>query len=289
MKLHEKNKLYRLEEYTQEQLYNLNNNILCYAQAINGLPRKHTEIFEKRGWLLPYLYGHDSLLWKRWDYWFEIIERGTITQSGSIPQIEWSNPNNTGFDVTKKMLEQCLNYHESGIDTFAHWLHWGLAITNEKPKISKNLNEHYYKNFDIFLMQKYPSDYMSIILYEETGKGYKNGLGYFPTPFQLSIMMIHVVYKGIDNPATKDKYKGKTVYDPCVGCGSTFLPASNYSLKGYAQDVSKIALDLLRIQCMLYAPWFAFHPENIRGFEEDLPIITSNRINRNVQQLELIL
>ncbi|MGM2776497.1 hypothetical protein ACS2QO_28950, partial [Bacillus cereus group sp. Bce015] len=92
-------------------------------------------------------------------------------------------------------------------------------------------------------------------------------LGYFPTPFQLSIMMTYVVYKDINNPLKREEYKQKIVYDPCVGCGSTFLPASNYSLKGFAQDVSRTALDLLKIQCMLYAPWFSFHPEHIQGFE----------------------
>ncbi|MFJ8220758.1 hypothetical protein [Bacillus cereus] len=263
----EKQQSTKIGEYSREELVKLNEDVLCYAKAINGLPTDHNDSLQKRGWLLPFLFGYDSLLWKRWDYWFDIINAGTILSAGPIPQIEWVTSNNKGFETTIKMLQKCLDYHEASMSTFIQWLHWGLALTKTSPKITEKLSQHYYKHFNIFLMQKYPSDYMSIILCEQTGKGYKEGLGYFPTPFQLSIMMTYVVYKDINNPLKREEYKQKTVYDPCVGCGSTFLPASNYSLKGFAQDVSRTALDLLKIQCMLYAPWFAFHPEHIQGFE----------------------
>lgn len=66
---------YQLHRFTEEQLSNLHRNVRGYAQAIDGLPTHPTEVLEKRGWLLPYLFGYDSLLWGRWDYWFGICRR----------------------------------------------------------------------------------------------------------------------------------------------------------------------------------------------------------------------
>lgn len=289
MLLSEKNTYYNIEKYTVEQLYKMQKNIKEYAKSIGGLPKNHLETFEKRGWLLPFLYAYDELLWGRWNYWFDILQKETIEGSSPIPQIEWVMPGSPGFDFTKKMLMKCINHYESRIDTFAHWLHWGLALTNDRPEISERLNKHYYENFDVFLMQKYPSDYMSYVLCEQTGKGYKDGLGYFPTPFQVSVMMTQMSYSNADNPITAEKYKRCAIYDPCVGCGSTFLPASNYSLKGYAQDKSRIAIDLVKIQCAIYTPWFSFHPDYIQGFsEQTIELRPSSDINSLDGQLELV-
>ncbi|MEK4781007.1 hypothetical protein NST86_33105 [Bacillus sp. FSL L8-0199] len=290
MKSKEKSAYYGIEDYSKEQLFVVQQHLFQFAEAIGGLPKNHLEVFHKRGWLLPFLYAYDDLLWGRWNYWFEILEKETIEGSGPIPQIEWVMPGNSGFEFTKKMLMKCVDHYDSRIDSFAHWLHWGLALTDEPLNISEKLNQHYYENFDMFLMQKYPSDYMSHVLCEQTGKGYKDGLGYFPTPYQVSIMMTQIAYTDADNPIMAEKYKKQTINDPCVGCGSTFLPASNYSLRGAACDVSKIAIDLVKIQSRIYAPWFSMHPEHIKGFDkEDIFELRPSEEKKSMEgQLQLV-
>lgn len=263
MKSTDKRSLYRLERFDTQKLLSLQNEISAYAQAINGLPRNHMEVFEKRGWMLPFLFTYDDLLWGRWDYWTKILQKGTIDGSGPIPQIHWSDSHSQGAVATRKMLLNCMNHHEATIDSFANWLLWGLAASEEKLKMSEQLNEHYYRQFDLFLVLDNPTDYMSNLLCDQTGKGYKSGLGYFPTPFNITRMMVEMVHVS-DDP---EVMKIQTVCDPCIGCGAMLLPASNYYLRGYGMDISGIAVNLCKIQMYFYAPWYAY-PGSVKGFDD---------------------
>lgn len=86
---------------------------------------------------------------------------------------------------------------------------------------------------------------------------------YLP-PFSVTLMMAQITFGGIDSEGAKRQ----TVHDPCVGCGVMLLAASNYCLRGYAQDVSYIAVCLTKIQLCFYAPWYAMPKYDLKGFEE---------------------
>ncbi len=263
--------LYRMERFSSEQIVRLHSEVSANAQAIGGLPLHHSEVFEKRGWLLPFLFGYDEMLWGRWNYWLEILYKGSIDGSKAIPQITWSDASSAPALATTKMFTQCLSHHEANIETFADWLMWGLAATEECPKITAVLNEHYYRIFDLFLVLDNPTDYLSYVLCDQTGKGYKAGLGYYPTPFNITQLMVEICHGGTDAKILKKQ----TVYDPCIGCGAMLLPASNYFLRGFGQDISGIAVKLASIQMHFYAPWFA-RPGAVEGFDEmeqPIPII----------------
>lgn len=260
--------LYRIERFAPEKLERLKNDIFDYAIAIGGMPKNHFEVLDKRGWLLPFLFGYDDLLWGRWQYWTEILQKGTIVGSGPIPRMEWSDTHAPLVESTRSMFGNCLKHHEANIDSFAEWLLWGLAATNEKPRVSEKLNEHYYREFDLFPVLDNPTDYLSLVLCNETGKGYQSGLGYYPTPFSLTQMMVELMH-GDGDP---EELKRQTVCDPCIGCGAMLLPASNYFLRGYGQDISRIATQLCIIQFYFYAPWYA-RPGHVEGFDQ-----TSNPI-----------
>jgi hypothetical protein len=85
----DKSQLYRLSRFAPEDLVRLPHKISAYAEVIHGMPQLHSEVFKKRGWLLPFLFTYDDLLWGRWQYWTDIHQKGTIIGSGLIPQIEW--------------------------------------------------------------------------------------------------------------------------------------------------------------------------------------------------------
>lgn len=254
---------YQTGRFTDEQLAGVLKNVGAYAEAIGGLPQNHAEALEKRGWMLPFLLVYDDLLWGRWEYWARIMEKGTIEGSGPIPQIIWANLGDSGVIYTRKMLTKCMDYYESTIDHFADWLLWGLGGAKEPPKISAKLNEHYYRNFDLFLILNYPTDYLSQLLSEQTGRGYKGALGYFPTPFHVTQMMTELTLAGED----PEELKKKTVNDPCVGCGAFLLPASNHYLRAYGMDISGIAVKLCSVQMFWFAPWYARVSESIKGFD----------------------
>lgn len=256
---------YNINRFSQEQLHKLQHDVQMYATYTNGLPQSHLEVFSKKGWLLAFLYSYDSLLWGRWDYWMDIVNKGTIQGSGAIPQISWSTKGQMGVTQTSKMFEKCLDHPESNIHKFADWLLWSLnAFEIKQLTISEELNEHYYRKFDLFLVLDNPFDYLSEALMNETGKGYHAGLGYYPTPLSITQLMTSILY-GDMNAADNKK---RTVYDPCVGCGALLLPASNYFLRAAGQDISLIATLLCKIQFLFYAPWFAC-PANVQGFEEE--------------------
>lgn len=252
------------DKYIQQ----LEQNISEYALAIDGVPKNASEALQKRGWLLPYLFSYDDLLWGRWEYWHRIMIKKTIEGSGPIPQIKWVDLFKQQKEVKKNqdMLRRCINdrHREANIHSFAEWLLWGLAVGKEQPNISERVNEKYYKTFDIFHLLKYPTDYMSTLLMEQSGKGYKEALGYYPTPMQVVIAMNDMVISNED----PEVLKHKKIYDPAVGCGACLLPASNHMLRGYGNDVSHIAVKLCKIQCYFYAPWYAIHPKDIRGYKE---------------------
>jgi hypothetical protein len=250
--------LYNLFEYDNSQLVQMMQRIMAEATVIGGLPKHHLEVFEKRGWLLPFLLGYENLYWGRWDYWLDIIERNTIEGSGPIPKIEWSL-NSRHVEVGKKMLHRCLDstYYEGGtIDQFSDWLLWGLAASKEPPKVSKKVNQTWYELFDLSLVLRNPTDYLSGLLEFASSQGYKNALGYFSTPPSVTSLMVDLVY-GTINP---EEAKSKVFYEPCVGCGAIALPASNYTLFACMQDVNLLATKLCRIQMYWYAPWFAMNP-----------------------------
>jgi hypothetical protein len=223
------------------------------------LPSTAKEVYKKKGWLLPFLFAYDELLWGRWNYWFAILQKGTVKDSGPIPKIQWAPIGDSKVCQANKMLRHCLEKTNTSIDSFSDWLLWGLGQGKEIDYIPTEINEYYYRNFDLFQVLDAPTDYLSMILSEHTGPGYKSSIGYFPTPFSLAQIMIDL----LENSSCKTK----TIYDPCVGCGSLILAASNYFLNVRGEDISSISVKLCKIQCFWYAPWFALHPENIQGLD----------------------
>ena len=262
VKLKKNESLFAVYEFSEEELQKYVARFRTEASMIGGMPQHHSEALEKRGWMLPILLAADMLFTGRWDYWFDILEKGTIEGSGPIPQIQWSKNNEAQHQV-KKMLLECLDgvHHKGGtISDFADWLLWGMAGTDTPPNISAEVNEHFYRTFNLEAVLRHPTDYLSGLLEEASSMGMKQALGYFSTPFDVTKMMADMAIGTPDTPEQLEEMKGKSVCDPCVGCGAMLLPASNYMLFGYGQDINPVAIKLCRVQMYWYAPWYAINP-----------------------------
>ena len=250
--------LYRMSMFSEKKLIEMQRTIFESAPAIGGLPKHHSEALEKRGWMFPFLLGYDQLMHGRWDYWLDIMMKGTLEGSGPIPQLDWCT-NHTMQQPVRKMLQSCMDgvYNEGvTVNEFADWLLWGLAGSDEPPKISAKVNEHWYRTFDLALVLLYPTDYLSGLLEEMTSMGRRQALGYFSTPPQITQMMSQMVAAD-SNP---EDMKMQSVLDCCVGCGAMLLPMSNYSLFASGQDINPIAVKLCKVQFLWYAPWYARNP-----------------------------
>lgn len=262
---------YRIERFSHEKIKEMLEIIELESSAIQGLPSNHSEVYQKKGWLFPFLFAYDHLLSGRWNYWTDILHKGTIEGSGPIPKIYFEA--SVLQSAPYNMLTHCIEHPAYGslIEPFADWLLWGFG-QGEKLTISKELNEHFYKMFDLFLLLDRPADYFSHLLSEQTGKGYKSAKGYFPTPIHVATFMSELTLSTFD----AEQNKRNIVYEPAVGCGAILLPASNHCFRAYATDISSIAVKLCKIQMFLYAPWFAFCPSNLKGFDSDQMIQLSN-------------
>lgn len=206
--------------------------------------------FEERtskGWLIPYLLEVDNMFSKRWNYWGRTLEKGSLLKE-DIPHIDFCEPANP---EVIKMLKSCLEkFVNRGVklQDFLDWLLWGFGGINERPQIESDVNEFWYRNFNLGPLLKYPHDYFAEIL-QETKTGYwNNPNAFFATPHNICEMMIMMTLNGEDN-------RTKNICDPCVGTGRMLLHASNYSLFLSGQDIDLICCKAANINGFLYIPW----------------------------------
>lgn len=213
--------------------------------------------FEERtykGWLLPYLFEIDYMFSRRWDYWARTLLAGKLLNE-PIPQIKFLDfPN----QETMKNLRACMeNYicHSVRFEDFLEWLLWGFGEQKEQARISTEVNEHWYRTFNMGLLIQYPYDYLGDILADtKAGKSYwSNPNAFYATPHALVKMMVAMTMR-------KREIRGKnlrigSVMEPCVGTGRFLMEASNHSLSLYGVDNDSMCVMACKVNGWLYVPW----------------------------------
>lgn len=257
---HKKKPLYRSYEYSEKDMFQVVQVFEMIKLQNGSFPRNAEESLLKRNaaWMRAYLFSYDHLTTGRWNYWSDILTKGTLEGSGPIPEMYWCN-DDTLVRPVKKMLSDCINgasHYGGNISHFMDWLLWGLAGHGEPPRIDKKIVEHFYRTFDLFLVLKYPTDYLSGLLEEATSRGHAKSLGYFSTPPSITQLMTRMQMSGQD----PEEMKMKSVYDPCVGCGAMLLPMSDFCFFAAGQDINPDAVKACKIQFYWYAPWFVANP-----------------------------
>jgi hypothetical protein len=241
------------------------------------------------GWLLPYLFQTDNLLWGRWHYWhkcqlvpknawikgqlrhkkdsslLEWLACQTLPDE-PIPQITWCHNSDT-----EKMLDVALNSiptHGSWkswsawsyLDYFLSWLlygfgHPGYPDLPAEPTGCQGASMRLYQLFDLSYLLMFPYDYFGRILPQISSKEGQRKQGFFPTPMTVSTMMAMM----LNSDSTAKKKRIETFLEPCVGTGSLMLCQSNYNLCGIGIDIDRRLLECALVNFYLYAPWYA-HP-----------------------------
>ena len=220
---------------------------------------------DKKGWLLPYLLKLDGMFFGRWDYWFKIIENDNITK-GPIPQISFKAAEEYAEKLVTKNIKKCIDRgsrelsHSLGV--LIDWIMWGLGNEEEFPHISEELDDYWYRTFNLGLFYKEPADHWSMIAMESMGKG--NGHGFFPTPASVVKMMTEMTFAG----QSQEKQKRASMMDPCCGTGIMFLYASNHTLNIQGNDISPLLVKMAKINAFIYIPWLAYRPEGLTIFEK---------------------
>jgi len=231
---------------------------------------------DKKGWLLPYLLRLNEMFFGRWEYWFKIIEDDKIPK-GDIPQIEFKAAEEYAEKLVQKNIKKCIDRgsrelsHSLGV--LIDWIIWGLGRGEEFPHISEELDDYWYRTFNLGLFYKEPADHWSMIAMESMGKG--NGHGFFPTPASVVKMMTEMTFAG----QSVEKQKRASMMDPCCGTGIMFLYASNHTLNIQGNDISLLLVKMAKINAFIYIPWLAYRPEGLTIFEkteDDLQSIDLN-------------
>lgn len=201
-----------------------------------------------RGWLLPYLWALDGMFSKRWDYWTRTLEKGEMLAE-PIPKIEFEMfPNAEAL----KNLESCLRkYVHMGVrlNDFLEWLLWGFGEGEDRPRVAPEVNEFWYRTFNLGFLLRNPHDYWGGLLTEQKSGYWNNPNAFYPTPHAVCEAMARMTFVGDGD------FRDKTVCDPCVGTGRLLLFASNYSLRIFGADIDRVCVQACRINGYLYVPW----------------------------------
>ncbi len=120
----------------------------------------------RKGWLLPYLLKLDEMFFGRWDYWFKIIEADKISER-PIPQIPFRAAEEYTERLVQRNIKECL---DKGARELSHplgelidWIMWGLGKEEEFPRVSEELDDYWYRTFNLGLFYKEPADHWGMI------------------------------------------------------------------------------------------------------------------------------
>jgi len=230
-----------------------------YRSIASGEKRWEDFTFMQRtckGWLLPYLLDMDMMFCRRWDYWLDTLQAGKLLER-PIPRLNIL----TGVDEGKearKMLMACLENHRAyaqGVTLvdFLEWLLWGFGDSEQEQrprKVTEDLNEFWYRTFNLGLMLKYPKDYFGDIYADERSPTSKQRSGFFPTPDTICECMVRMTFAG-----EKRDTRSLSVCEPCVGTGRMLMHASNYSVNLWGTDIDYGCLLACKVNGYLYMPW----------------------------------
>jgi type I restriction-modification system DNA methylase subunit len=107
------------------------------------------------------------------------------------------------------------------------WLCWGLALSQEEPRLSEEVQEELYRQVNLQPLLEQPYDYLGQHVATSKARGW-NPTGFYPTPHAVVELMVRMTLadSGMDG---RDPRRA-TVCDPCVGSGRMLLHSSNYSI-----------------------------------------------------------
>ncbi|HYT93941.1 MAG TPA: N-6 DNA methylase, partial [Gemmataceae bacterium] len=243
--------------------------LAAFVDAHERLPRLGDERtpWSYRGWLLPYvieLHGIVPAVANRWGYLLRTLELGKLLDE-PIPQVAFGPPDTKVFallhDWSRLIGYDCGGW--SDFRTLLDWLCWSLALSNEPPRLSDEVNEKLYRQVNLVPLLERPHDHFGDHVAASKAKGW-NPTGFYPTPHNVVELMVRMTLH--DAKAEGRDPRTLTIEDPCAGSGRMLLHASNVSLCLYGQDMDPLAVAMCKINGVLYAPWMAFPlPASILG------------------------
>lgn len=264
--------------------------LAAFVDAHERLPRLGDERtpWSYRGWLLPYvieLHGIVPAVANRWGYLLRTLELGKLLDE-PIPQVAFGPPDTKVFallhDWSRLIGYDCGGW--SDFRTLLDWLCWSLALSNEPPRLSDEVNEKLYRQVNLVPLLERPHDHFGDHVAASKAKGW-NPTGFYPTPQPVVECLVRITLHDA-KPEGRDP-RTWSIADPCGGSGRMLLHASNVSLQLAGQDIDPLAVALCKLNGVLYAPWLSFPlPASILGTAGDgLP--GTHRVPESSEDLQI--
>lgn len=254
------------------------------------------------GWLLPYLFSLDiaeldlSAMSKkqrreaniqdtaptifkgynRWAYWLWICEHNDLP-ANPIPRIEFDgHPQPTDAKAVQNWLQIAVRRHYSWYDEAWMWLvkwllfgfgYTAMGVESEIGRIPDDLKIDWYRQVNLANLLNSPCDWSAFVLQgglqddKSTRSPWSKSTGFYSTPLNVCTLMTEMNFSTYD-----DKFidpRTLTVCDPCCGTGSMLLPASNYSLRLYGQDIVGDLCLCSILNGYLWMPWLVLMPAEV--------------------------
>jgi hypothetical protein len=228
------------------------------------------------GWLLAYVVLLRAVVpatGDRWGYYLRTLEAGKLLHE-PIPPVDFGPPDQRVFSLLQEWT-RLIGRDLGGwgdFRTLLDWLSWGLALTNERPRLSNEVNERLYRQVNLAPLLQRPHDYLGAFAAEGKARGW-NPTAFFPTPHNVVELMVQMAMH--DTRAEGRDPRILSVLEPAVGSGRMLLHASNQSLCLYGLDIEPMAVAMCKINGALYAPWLSFPlPASVLGTRVEPPPVS---------------
>lgn len=242
------------------------------------------------GWFRPYLIEIDALLWRRWAWWLDRLEAGTLgePQDHPIPQVPFAMSGVPGERPYERLLmERCpdsaivgmlrenlgtrdearahvervfgkamFQYFARASDLLEWWL-WGFGSprATKRPAIPEGAAITMYHELEMHRLVANPSDWGALIYRLEN----KKGAAWFPTPLSITNCMVQMTFSDADRDGVDSRLM--SVCDPCAGTGVMLLAASNYSVRLSGVDIDWSMVVATEWAAWLFMPWMIANGE----------------------------
>ncbi len=241
---------------TEEKIFQIHQ--IMKHPLFTPFPRQFEDSYNF-GWARGTVFYCDTVLDGNWYKWFSIIGKGDFKSGDPVPEVKISA---TRSPEVIKMLEKAFSSLQRislGVFEFLEWIGFALGLSwFKKPNIPEREWKYLYETVDFSLFLQYPADYLSYFLAEH---GQSGALSYYPTPSQVSIMIMKMLE--ID----EEQALISSTFEPCIGAGSMILPSRSLNCVG--ADLSNIMVRAAAIQMFFYKPSMLYVPNPIIGLHFD--------------------
>lgn len=249
-------------EHEQQAIADLPLDADVFVAKLGRLPQIGDRVppWKFRGWLLYHVQlmhiggqAHTGGFPDRWGYYMRTLEAGKLLDE-PIPHVDFEHANPAVLRESEKwvqIIETRGASHWSAFSDFLGFLAYGLAVSDEAPRLDDKVCEALYREVKLQRWLEHPSDYLGTLASERFGGG---PLAFFPTPHAVCECMVRMAMADFDRDGGQDP-RLTALSEPACGTGRLIMHASNYTMLATGLDCDRMMVKACRVNLAVFAPW----------------------------------